>query len=347
MRALAFDPNLIVLDEPTAALTTDEVERLMELLASFKRAGKAILYVTHRLQEIQGLVDRVTVLKDGNQQATLGRDEATPTKIVSLMVGRDVQDIFPPPASEPGTEVLSARNLHRPGAFERVHLQASAGEIIGLVGLDGHGHFQTARALYGSPPADHGEVRVEGRSVNISGPRSAIRAGIGFVSDDRINEGLLTNLTVRENLGLAVLSRWARSGFVQRRSENRGVAQLEDLLGIKAASMEAPIETLSGGNQQKVVLARWLAAGVRVLVLLDPTAGVDVGARVEIYRVLREMTKRGAGLIVATSDLGEALGLCDRIYVFYQGKVAREFRRDDFREQDVLAAMTGHAEVTA
>lgn len=347
MRTLALDPDLIILDEPTAALTSDEVGRLMELLASLKRNGKAILYVTHRLQEIQGLVDRVTVLKDGNQQATLDRHEATPSKIVSLMVGRAVQDIFPPPAGEVGAEVLSVGDLRKEGAFEAVSFQVRSGEIVGLVGLDGHGHFRVARALYGSPPADHGEIRVLGGPVAVSGPRSAIAAGIGFVSDDRINEGLLTNLTVRENLGLAVLSRWARRGVIRRADEVRGAAQLKNLLGVKAASMESPIETLSGGNQQKVVLARWVAAGVRILVLLDPTAGVDVGARVEIYRVLREMTENSAGLVVATSDLAEALGLCDRIYVFYQGRAVREFHRKDFSEQAILAAMTGHIEVAA
>lgn len=345
MRTLAFDPDLLILDEPTAALTPDEVMRLMELLAGLKARGKAILYVTHRLQEIQGLVDQVTVLKDGNQQATLPRKEATAVRIVSLMVGRPVEDIFPEPSTTSGPELLRVDQLTHAGAFRNVNLKVCSGEIIGLVGLDGHGHFRSARALFGSPPAQQGQIHVHGHPVTIRNSRSAIAAGIGFVSDDRIREGILTNLTVRENLGSAVLARWTRMGIVRRNEEKQGIDSLQSLLGIKAASTEAAIETLSGGNQQKVALARWFSSGVQILVLLDPTAGVDVGARVEIYRLLREMAGNGAGLVVATSDLAEALGLCDRIYVFYQGSVVNEVCRAEFSEQRILAAMTGHAEV--
>ncbi len=347
LRTLAASPDLLILDEPTAALTATEVERLMTLLTALKRRGVAILYVTHRLKEIELLVDRVTVLKDGEKQATLRRDEASQERILSLMVGRDVGELFPASAYSGGRVVLNVRGLCQANAFDDVNLTVHEGEIVGLVGLDGHGHFHTARALFGNPPADQGEIRVGEHRVSIPNPAAAVAAGLGFVSEDRIGESVLTNLSVRENLGIATLRLWSRSAVLKRKAENEGVAELTRLLGIKAASPESAIETLSGGNQQKVMLARWFAGDLRVLVLLDPTAGVDVGARVEIYRVLNRMAQRGAAIVLATSDLSEALGLCDHLHVFYKGTVRRTLSRDAYSEAHVLAAMTGQTEVAA
>lgn len=344
LKTLATDPDLIILDEPTAALTVDETERLLELLKTLKMQGKAILYVTHRLQEIGQLVDRVSVLKDGSLVATLAAAEATTQRIVSLMVGREIAEIYPPAGQRVGPELLRVEAFTRRGAFQQVELTVNRGEIVGLVGLQGHGHFEVARSLFGVPPCPGGRLYLKGRPVNISGPLAAFRHGIGFVSDDRVRDSVLPGLTVRENLTLSALRGLAKLGVVRSRREEEEARRLIDWLSIKTSSPEAPIDALSGGNQQKVALARWLAADVELLVLLDPTAGVDVGSRVEIYRILRGLADEGGGVVVATSDLAEALGLCDRVYAFYRGRVSGHFRRGELHEAAVLAAMTGHAQ---
>lgn len=341
MKVLVSDPRMIILDEPTAALSVDETEQLMDLLRMLKEQGKAILYVTHRLQEIRGLVDRVSVLKDGSLMATLPAASASTSQIVSLMVGRDIGELYPPVTKEPGEPILRLEKGSRPGAFAEVDLTVRRGEIVGLVGLQGHGHFDVVRSLFGSPPLASGQVSVGDRKVRLGTPRQAMQAGIGFVSDDRIGESVLPGLTVRENLSIAALSNLVRWGTVLRSRERDSVDRFLRLLSIKAASRESTIDSLSGGNQQKVILSRWLAARAQVLVMLDPTAGVDVGARMEIYRILRELANGGGAVLLATSDMAEALGLCDRIYAFYRGRVAGIFPREGRREADVLAAITG------
>jgi ribose transport system ATP-binding protein len=343
MKVLASDPDLIILDEPTAALTVEETQSLMAFLQLLKEQGKAILYVTHRLHEIHELVDRVTVLKDGQLMATIPAAEATTDQIVSLMVGRAIGELYPAAGREPGEPFLALQGVARHGAFDPVDLTIRAGEIVGLVGLQGHGHFDVARSLFGSPKARAGKFFVAGRETRLDSPAAAMLAGLGFVSDDRIGQSLLTGLTVRENLAIAALRRWSRFGTIRSHQEATEVRHFIDLLKVKTASPEAAIETLSGGNQQKVALSRWLAAGARILVLLDPTAGVDIGARTEIYHILRDLADSGGAVVVATSDLSEALGLCDHVYAFYRGKVSGSFPRVGRQEADVLAAMTGHA----
>jgi ribose transport system ATP-binding protein len=342
MKVLASDPDLIILDEPTAALTVEETDSLMAFLKLLKEQGKAILYVTHRLHEIHELVDRVTVLKDGQLMATIPAEAATTDRIVSLMVGRDIGELYPIARREPGQPLLQLQGVSRPGAFDAVDLTVRQGEIIGLVGLQGHGHFDVARSLFGSPKARSGTFAIAGEQMLLDSPVSAIRAGIGFVSEDRIGHSLLTGLSVRENAALPAVRHWSQLGVVNAIKERTEVRRLMDLLRVKAASPEVAIETLSGGNQQKVALSRWLAAGARILVLLDPTAGVDVGARMEIYRILRDLADNGGAVVIATSDLPEALGMCDDVYAFYRGRISGRFPRAGRQEADVLAAMTGH-----
>jgi ribose/xylose/arabinose/galactoside ABC-type transport system permease subunit/ABC-type multidrug transport system ATPase subunit len=314
----------------------------MEILWEIKRAGTSIIYVTHRLQEIEEIVDRVTVLKDGASAGTLTPQEATPERIVSLMVGRTIGDMYPiPPDESPNDPALEIKGFTRDAAFHAVNLEARRGEVVALVGLAGHGAFETAHSIYGNPPAESGELIFHGKSLKITEPRIALQAGIGLVTEDRA-ENVLGVLTVRENLSLAAIKRWSFLGWIDTVLERTSVAKLMVSLNIKARGAAAPAESLSGGNQQKVVLGRWLAAETKLLVLLDPTAGVDVGARAEIYRILRKLADEGKSILIATSDMSEALGLADRVYAFYKGTVAAVFTREQRHESQVLAAITGH-----
>lgn len=343
MRVLQDAQKLIVLDEPTAAFTVEDTKRLMDILWEIKKAGTSIIYVTHRLQEIEEIVDRVTILKDGSSVGTLTPKEATPNRIVSLMVGREIGDMYPPPPTETSADpLLQIRGLKRGGAFHDVNLEVNSGEIVALVGLAGHGAFEVAHSVYGDPPAKTGEIIFDGKPLTVNRPGIALREGIGLVTEDRA-ENVLRVLPVRENLSLAALHRWSLFGWINTTLERAQVAKLVESLNIKARGIGAPAESLSGGNQQKVVLGRWLAAETKLLIMVDPTAGVDVGARAEIYRLLRRLADEGRSILIATSDMAEALGLADRIYAFYKGTVAAVFTRHDRHEAQVLAAITGHA----
>jgi ribose transport system ATP-binding protein len=341
MRVLQDARKLIVLDEPTAAFTVEDTRRLMDILQEIKRAGVAIIYVTHRLQEIEEIVDRVTVLKDGSAVGSLVPEEATPGRIVSLMVGRELGDMYPsPPAAGPGDPLLRVESFTRLPAFHDVNMEVRSGEIVALVGLAGHGAFEAAHAIYGDSPATSGRLVFRGKPLTVRKPSGALRAGIGFVAEDR-GENVLRVLSVRDNLALAALRRWSRFGWLSTAAERARASLLVRSLNIKTRSIRAAAESLSGGNQQKVVLGRWLAAETKLLVLVDPTAGVDVGARAEIYKLLRALADEGRSILIATSDMAEALGLADRVYAFYKGTVVAEFSRGDLSEAAILAAITG------
>ena len=306
----------------------------------------AILYVTHRLEEIEGVVDTVTILRDGVNVATLDSAEATKARVVSLMVGRDLADIFPPPTSAPGDVLYEAKGLALKGAFSDLDLQVRRGETVALVGLAGHGSFDVARAVVGLTPPTAGQCRMAGRPVNPRGLRQAFKLGMGFLGEDRA-DSVLAVRTLRENLALAALPKWARAGVVQRKRERDEVAGLIAMLAIRCRTPDDEMTALSGGNQQKAAVGRWFAARTTFLVLLDPTAGVDVGARAEYYRHLRAFAEAGGGVLIATSDLAEAVGLADTIHAFYRGRRVASFARAERDQDTVLAAITGHSEAAA
>ena len=340
LKVLDERQKLLVLDEPTASFTTEETRRLLAIVGELKSLGTAILYVTHRLEEIEGMVDQVTVLRDGAKVGELTRSEATHERVVSLMVGRDLGQMYPHSAAPPGETLFSARGIRRAGVFEDVNLEVRRGEILALVGLAGHGSFEVARSIVGLPPPEAGEVRMDGRPIRLRSLRDALASGIGFLAEDRADT-ILRVRTVRENLALGALEIWSRLGFVDTRREADEANRLIKALSVRCQSPTAVAESLSGGNQQKLALGRWLAAERRLLVLLDPTAGIDVGARAEIYRHLRNFAESGRAVLIATSDLTEALGLADEIIAFYRGRQVATFTRKKRSEEDVLAAITG------
>jgi ribose transport system ATP-binding protein len=333
-RALSHDARLIVMDEPSAALAHDEVANLFRIIRELTASGVAVVYISHRLEEIREIGDRVTVLKDGRSVANGLPAKTTKTDhIVSLMTGRDIEYVFPdrpaPDGATDGTgdgaagEVLRVEGLALPGAFEDVSFAVRAGEIVGLAGLVGSGRSEILEAVYGARRPARGRVLVDGRPVRPGDTGAAVRRGMGMAPEERKSQALLLNDTVAGNVTVAGLRRYARLGWLNRRRELADVREQIEALDIRPPDPRRPVVTLSGGNQQKVVLARWLAGArnLRLLILDEPTRGVDVGARAELYAVIRALAARGIGVLLVSSEVPEVLGLADRVLVVREGRV--------------------------
>jgi len=335
--------RILVMDEPTAALTPREVDVLSETIGSLRAQGVGIIYISHRLDEVQRVAQRVMVLRDGNVAGVVNATEVSRRQIVRMMVGRDVvgQESDSAPRAGAAETALKVINLSRGRAFEQVSFTVGAGETVGLFGLLGAGHLEVARTLFGAERADSGEVRVHGGLVSICCPRQAKRHRLGLVAEDRKAEGLVPSMGVADNLMLAHWPAVATAGFVSRRRQVERTRTWVGRLGVRLKSFHQPIATLSGGNQQKVILARWLEAGTRVLLLNEPTRGVDVGARADIYALLSELRREGLAVVVCSSDLEEVLEVSDRILVFARGRIVAEFDRAHADRISLLAAAAG------
>ncbi|GII79344.1 sugar ABC transporter ATP-binding protein [Sphaerisporangium rufum] len=340
-RALSHDVRLIIMDEPSAALAHDEVMNLFRIIRDLTAQGVAVVYISHRLEEIREIGDRVTVLKDGRTVAVglPARDTPTP-EIVSLMTGRDVEYVFPP-RPEPGAhddrpEVLRVEGLTLPGRFADVSLTVRAGEIVGLAGLVGSGRSEIVETVYGARRPTAGRVLLSGEPVPAGSTTRAVRRGMGLAPEERKSQALLMNETVGRNITIAGLSTYSRHGWVDRRAEQEAADRLVRTLGIRPPDPSRPVRTLSGGNQQKAVLARWLVQGRRLLLLDEPTRGVDVGARAELYAVIRRLADEGVGVLLVSSEVPEVLGLADRVLVLREGRVIHESDARDLDESRVL-----------
>ncbi len=334
-RALSRHARVLILDEPTSALTSAETEGLFDLLRRLRAEGTAIVFISHRIPEVMALADRITVLKDGEVVGTLETEAADPALLVRMMVGRDIALAYPPRAAKTGAVVLDA--CLRINGGPEIALSVRAGEILGLGGVQGSGQQETARALFGLLPST-GRVAIDGREVAIRGPRSAAAAGLIYVPADRRGEGLFLPHAIRENVSLPHLPAWSRLGVIDRRRERRTVAGQIARLNVRTPSMMQPVGLLSGGNQQKVVFGRWLLANPRVYVFDEPTQGVDVGTKLELYRMIRELAHSGAAVLVVSSDVLELIGLSDRILVFAGGTIAAEIPAAEATEERVIGA---------
>ncbi len=340
-KALSSQVRVLVMDEPTAALTSREVALLFETIALLRARGVAIVYISHRLDEVEAIADRLTVLRDGNVVGTSTLAEISRTDIVRLMVGRKLEELYPTREGEVGAAVLEVSGLTRARLFQDVSFSIGKGEIVGLYGLLGAGQAEVARALFGAPPAESGEIKIGGEVVRIADPRAAKARGIGLVPDDRKTDGLVIGMSVADNMMLGNWHSVARGGVFQPAREAERVAHWTQRLGIRMASAGQPIGTLSGGNQQKAVLARWLEAGTQVLLLAEPTRGIDVGARADIYAVIEELRRQGLALALISTDMEEVLALSDRIVVFAGGRVAGTFSREEANQDVLLSAAAG------
>jgi len=319
-RALLADAQLLIMDEPTAPLTPREVERLFAILDDLRRAGRGILFISHRLEEVLRIADRITVMRDGITLGTWPRAEHTRESLIEKMVGRPLAQEFPPRKRTPGPPLLAIENLHG-GRVRGVSLEVRRGEVLGIAGLVGAGRTDLARMIFGADPKSGGIVRLEGSALDIASPRAAVRHGIGLLTEDRKRQGLVLGLSARENFALPNLSHWTRWSWVRESEERLAFARYVDRLAIRLASSEQAAQHLSGGNQQKLLIARWLENDARVLLFDEPTRGIDVGAKVEMYRLIDELAARGKAIMMISSELPEILGMSDRIVVMRDGRV--------------------------
>ena len=340
-RALANEARVLVLDEPTAALVKQEVERLFEVLRRLRDDGIAIVFISHYIQEIQDLCDVVTVLRNGTDVGHLQRSEMSVEAIVALMTNRSGSDMYPARTPTIGRTALQAEGLSLRGCFEDISFEVRAGEIIGLSGLLGSGAKDLLRCLFGLEVADGGTIRVNGEQRVFGAPGDAVTSGIALVPEDRRAHGVALSLSVAENVSLPSIGRIADFGFVSRPRESRLVGRLVERLAVKTPGHRTLVRNLSGGNQQKVVVAKWLSCDSRVYLLDEPTVAVDVGAKVEIYKLINELAEEGAAVVFLSSDLDELLEICDRVLVMYRGRLAREFARGTASSDQLMAAASG------
>jgi ribose transport system ATP-binding protein len=337
-RALSHEAQLIIMDEPSAVLDSGEVENLFRVIRQLTADGVAVIYISHRLDEIRVIGDRVTVLKDGRTVA-VALPASTPTsEVVRLMTGRNVEYSFPRSegAAADAAEILRVEGLSRRGEFSDVSFSVHSGEIVGLAGLVGSGRSEIVETVYGARKADAGQVTVDGKKLRPGSVGAAIRAGLGLAPEERKSQGLLMFEPVYRNVSVSSLGRFARAGFISTGREYAEAARVTEELDVRPADPRRVIRTLSGGNQQKVVLARWLLRGCRLLILDEPTRGVDVGARSEIYRLVRTLADSGVGVLMVSSEIPEVLGLSDRVLVVREGRVVHTGPADDIDESKVL-----------
>jgi ribose transport system ATP-binding protein len=341
-KALSLEARLIIMDEPTATLTSREIERLFEAIDRLKRRGVAIVYVSHRLDEVKAIGDRATILRDGAYVGTVPVASTTIDEMIRLMIGRDLKDKFPKVAIEPGEEVLRVEQLTRKGILHGVSFRVRRGEIVGIAGLVGSKRTETARAIFGADPIDSGRIFLHGLPVNVRTPGDAIANRIALVPEDRKRHGIFASLSVWENVVISALRQFSRNGFLDlRRAKQRAQASVSSLR-VATPDLDKRVLELSGGNQQKVVIAKWLNTNAELFLFDEPTRGIDVGAKIEVYRLMGELLSRGAAIVMISSELPEILGLSDRILVMRDGRICGEFDRADATEENILnCAMRG------
>jgi ribose transport system ATP-binding protein len=347
-KALSVDARVLIMDEPTSSLSEPEVERLFEVVRSIAARGVSVIYISHRLREIEELCDRVLVLRDGRSVGELGAGEISRAALIPLMVGREITSLRGGAAVEPGEAVLEVRGLR--GAVHAepgVDLLVRAGEIVGLAGLVGAGRSELLATVFGVEPALGGSVLVGGVPMGLGDPRAAMDAGVALVPEDRKQQGLVMEMSVRENTTLATIARDASAGFMDTEREVVRTADAIERLAIKTPSAEQEVRLLSGGNQQKVVIGRWLATEPRVLLMDEPTRGVDVGAKQEIYRLIEGLAADGMGVLFASSEMEEVLGLADRVLVMHEGRLVGEVTGEEMTEETVMQLATGSVEASS
>jgi len=338
-KALVRDAQILVMDEPSAALTKKEVEQLYLLIDELKLRGIGVVYVSHRLEEIERVADRAIVMRDGARVGELGREELDRAKIIEMMVGRKLENEFPKEVRTPGAVRLRAKNLNRGQKVRNVSLEVRAGEILALTGLVGAGRTETVRLLFGADRADTGEVELDGRTLQLGSPSDAIEAGICLLTEDRKDQGLVLGQSIKENFGLPNLKKFSRKGWVNRSLEGQSFGEYIKKLQIKVSGQSQLASQLSGGNQQKVVLAKWLERNAEILIFDEPTRGIDVGAKFEIYQWMNQLAKAGKGIIMISSELPEVLGMSDRILVMKEGQLMGELVNGPEVTQEVLMSL--------
>jgi ribose transport system ATP-binding protein len=341
VKALAVDAQIIIMDEPTAALGQREVQTLFETVRSLKKQGIAIIFITHRLEEVFSIADRIVVLRDGQLVGSVPVSQATLDGVVHMMVGRSLKEFLHKVKAEITTPVLEVRGLTRMGVIHDVTFTLRKGEILGFTGLVGAGRTETARIIFGADPKDEGEILIEGKAVHIDSPQRAVSAGISLVPEDRGHQGLVLMLPVLNNIVLASLRRHSRSGWMSKTEMQKTANSFVSQLAIRTPNLKQKTMYLSGGNQQKVVLAKWLASRPKVLILDEPTRGIDVGSKAEVHALIGELAQAGIGIMMISSELPEILGISDRIVVMHEGTIAAVLDRCEATQELIMAYASG------
>jgi rhamnose transport system ATP-binding protein len=342
-KAISLDAKLLIMDEPTAALSGVEVERLFTVARQLRDEGRALVFISHRFDEVFALCDTVTVMRDGEYISTHKVADTSVEEIVAAMVGREVSELFPKTAAPIGEPVLEVQDLTATGVFHDVSFQVRAGEIVGLAGLVGAGRSEIARAVFGVDRYETGTVRLSGKPVPKGDPRAAIKAGMAFIPEDRRKQGLVIDASVTRNVAGVIRNGLAKAGLVTGAMENKAAGPWASRLEVKTSALDMTAATMSGGNQQKVVIAKWLATDPRLLIIDEPTRGIDVGTKAEVHRLLSELAGQGLGILMISSELPEVLGMADRVLVVCEGRITADIAREDATPEAVMHAATHSA----
>jgi len=339
-KAVSKDVKILIMDEPSAPLSVSEVEHMFEIIHHLKQNGVTVIYISHRLEEVFRISDRVSVLRDGEYVATKLTKDTNRKELISLMVGRELKETYPPRLKPPGEIALEVKNLTGNGDYD-ISFAVRQGEILGVSGLVGSGRTELAMLLYGAAPIESGEIWVDGKQVRMHSPRDAIQQGLGLLTEDRKNKGLFLEMGVGWNISFPIVRKLSKNGLVDTKTEKKITEQYKQRIDIKTPSMEQRVINLSGGNQQKVVLAKSLAAESDILIFDEPTRGIDVGAKQEIYQLMCELADHGNAILMISSDMEELLGMSDRIIVLSEGKLAGEVQKEQFSQDYILDLASG------
>jgi len=341
LKAVSMDAGILIMDEPTSAITQREVDRLFQKIAELKARGTSVIYISHRMDEIFRIADDIAILRDGRVVDSKPRDELDIDRVIALMVGRKLESNFPKRSVELGEEALRIEGLTAPGVFKDVSFYARSGEIVGFAGLMGAGRTEVMRAVFGLDPYSSGEILIRGKRVDIRSVKDSIASRLAMLSEDRRRYGLVPVRSLRENVSLSSLRRFIYRGRLHGAKETKIVSDICARMNVKAPSLATVVEALSGGNQQKVVLAKWMLNEPDILIMDEPTRGIDVGAKFEIYKLMGDLAAERRALVLVSSELPELIGMCDRIYVMCKGEIAGELARDDFTQEAIMRLATG------
>ncbi|WP_102275772.1 sugar ABC transporter ATP-binding protein [Cytobacillus massiliigabonensis] len=339
-KALSFDSKILIMDEPTAALTDSEIDSLFAIIRNLRKDGVGIIYISHRMEELKQITDRATVMRDGTYVGTINMAEATIDQIISMMVGRQIyQNQKPEIQARNREKVLEVRNLNRGSMIKDVNFSLHRGEILGFAGLMGAGRTEVARAIFGADPLETGEIFINGKKIHIKSPNDAVRNGIGYLSEDRKQFGLMLEMDVKANVAIAAMKNFIQLGWLNNTNINKQSARMVDSLKIKTPSINQQVKNLSGGNQQKVVIGKWLTRDSDILIFDEPTRGIDIGAKDEIYKLLNELASQGKSIIMISSELPEILRMSHRVIVMCEGRITGELRNDEKISQEEIMAL--------
>jgi len=340
-KALSFESKIIIMDEPTAALSTREIETLFGIIKKLKDSGVSIIYISHRLEEYKEVGDRVTVMRDGQKIKTLKINETDRNELIRLMVGREIKELVPKKNVKKGNEVFRVSNLNRGKILKNISFSIQEGEILGIAGLMGAGRTEIARSIFGLDKKDSGDIYLDGRKIRVNNPADAINSGIGFITEDRKDEGLILPLSVGQNITMASLNDFSLLFHLNLRKEREIASQYVEKLAIKTPSLDQKVLNLSGGNQQKTIIAKWLMTKSKVFIFDEPTRGIDVGAKTEVYKLINELVAQGASILLISSELPEIIEICDRVLVVHRGEIVKSFIREEFDQESILHFATG------